>query len=636
MIRIVSILALVAVIFVAYAPVRDAEFLNYDDNEYVYANPDVAEGLTTEGIRWAFTETHSSNWHPVTWIAHMIDVELFGAEPGDAGQHHLANVFMHALATALLAWLGFVLTGHWWASLFVAALFGLHPLHVESVAWISERKDTLSAALGFATLIAFAGYTRHGGKTRYLLVTMLLALGLMAKPILVTWPFAMLILEFWPLRRAVGLRTRLVEKLPWLGLVIASGLATIAAQSAGAAVKSVAAIPMTDRLVNAIHATLVYLGKLVAPLDLAVIYPHWATSNRLTGPGPVQTAIELLLLAVITVGVILLWRRRGERMPLASWGLWLLLLAPVIGILQVGDQAMADRYTYLPSIALFAIPTGVLTRVVRHDPAARIPAISIAILLLIACSIGTWQRAQVWHDSESLFRNAIAVNPDNPNAQLNLGEALERSGNAEEARRHYAIAVELRPGDPLAHFNLANNLRDAGQLDQAAREYEAALRANPDHAASASNFGDLLARQARFDEAITWFRRALEIDPELDAARINLARALLLTNQHAESASLWRRIVGEQPGNAAGWDGLARSTFVDSPTEAVAAARHAVDLAGNNPEYLETLARALGTSGAQDEAMRMMRRSHESYLAAGRQSDAARVQTTLQALEAAQ
>lgn len=603
MIRIVSILALVAAIFVAYAPVRDAGFLNYDDNEYVYANPDVAGGLTPEGVEWAFTETHSSNWHPVTWIAHMIDVELFGVAPADAGKHHVANVFMHALATVLLAWLGFVLTGYWWASLFVAALFGLHPLHVESVAWISERKDTLSAALGFATLIAFVGYTRHGGKLRYLLTTLLLALGLMAKPILVTWPFVMLILEFWPLRRTDSFRARLVEKLPWIGLVIASGIATIAAQSVGPAVKSTAAISMMDRLINAIHSTLAYLAKLVAPLDLAVIYPHWATSKNLAGPGPVQTAIEVLVLAAITVGVVLLWRRRGERMPLASWGLWLLLLAPVIGIFQVGDQAMADRYTYLPSIALFAIPAGILTRVVRHDPGARIPGVSIAVLLLIACSIGTWQRTQVWHDSETLFRDAIAVNPDNPNAHLNLGEALDRGGKAEEARRHYAIAAQLRPGDPLAHFNLANNLRDAGEHDEAALEYEAALRANPDYAAAASNLGDLLARQARFDEAITWFRRALAMDPGLGAARVNLARALSLTNQFVESASLWQQIVSENP---------------------------------DNPEYLESLARALGSSGAQDEAMRVLRRSHGLYIAAGRGSDAARVQVTLETLEAAQ
>ena len=636
MIRIASILALVAAIFVAYAPVRDAEFLNYDDNEYVYANPDVVGGLTPESIDWAFTETHSSNWHPLTWIAHMIDVELFGASPGDAGQHHLANVFMHALATALLAWLGFVLTGHWWASLFVAALFGLHPLHVESVAWISERKDTLSAALGFATLIAFASYTRHGGRARYLLVTVLLALGLMDKPILVTLPFVMLILEFWPLRRTKSLPARVVEKLPWIGLAIASGIATVAAQSSGPAVKSVAAISMTDRFVNAIHANLAYLGKLVAPFDLSVIYPHWATSRSLAGPSTGQTAIELLLLIAITTAVILLWRRREELMPLASWGLWLLLLAPVIGILQVGDQAMADRYTYLPSIALFALPAGALTRLVRLDPRSRIPAVSIAVLLLIACSIGTWQRTQVWQSSETLFRNAVAVSPASPNAHLNLGHALARNGNAEEARQHYAIAVQLRPGDARAHFNLANSLRDAGQLDEATREYQAALRADETNAAAANNLGDLLARQRRFDEAIIWFHRALSIDPELGAARTNLARALLITNQLAESAAVWDHIVSDQPDNAAAWDGLAQATLVDSPGDGVTAARRAVELAPDSPEFTETLARALGTSGAQEEAMATMRRAHDLYRAAEREDDAARVQSILRTLETAQ
>jgi tetratricopeptide (TPR) repeat protein len=388
--------------------------------------------------------------------------------------------------------------------------------------------------------------------------------------------------------------------------------------------------------VNAIHVTLAYLGKLVAPFDLALIYPHWATSRSLAGPSAGQTAIELLLLVAITAAAVLLWRRRNEHMPLATWGLWLLLLAPVIGILQVGDQAMADRYTYLPSIALFALPAGALTRLVRLDPRSRVPAVSIAILLLIACSIGTWQRTQVWQNSETLFRNAVAVNPASPNAHLNLGHALSRSGNAEEARRHYAIAIQLRPGDALAHFNLANSLRDAGQLDEAAREYQMALRADESNAAAANNLGDLLARQGRFDEAITWFQRALAIDPELGAARTNLARALLVTNQLAESAAVWRRLVTDQPDNAAAWDGLARSTLVDSPEDGVTAARRAVKLAADNPGFLETLARALGTSGAQEEAMATMRRARDLYRASGSEADAARVQDIMQTLEAAQ
>ncbi|MBT8479459.1 MAG: tetratricopeptide repeat protein, partial [Gemmatimonadetes bacterium] len=547
MIRALALVALSALIFLAYAPVRDAEFLNYDDNEYVYANPEVAGGLDFESVEWAFTEAHSSNWHPVTWLAHMLDVELFGVAPEDAGEHHLSNVFIHSLATALLAWLGFVLTGRWWASLLVAALFGLHPLHVESVAWISERKDTLSAALGFATLIAWTGYVRRGGRGRYLLTTVLLALGLMTKPILVAWPLVMLLLEEWPLRRDLSLRHRIVEKLPWFGLVAASAIATIMAQSTTQAVKSVSAVPLVDRLINAIHANVAYLGKLVAPLNLSVIYPHWSSIEGLDGPSGLQTALELALLGLITTLAVWVLRRHGRRMPLVMWGLWLILLLPVIGILQVGDQSMADRYTYLPSIGMFTIFVAALLWPVDHDPRSRPVGVAIAALLLVACTIGTWQRAQVWQNSETLFAAAVEAEPMSATAHMNLGQALSRRGAVQEAVRHYAIAASLKPGSATAHFNLGNSLRDTGRLEDAIAEYETALRAQPEYAAAANNLGDVYARQQRFDDAIQWFRRAVDLDPDLAAAHINLARALLIVGRHDEAVAAAERAVNLKP-----------------------------------------------------------------------------------------
>jgi Flp pilus assembly protein TadD len=557
--RALALVALSALIFVAYAPVRDAGFINYDDNEYVYANPEVAEGLDLESIEWAFTESHSSNWHPLTWIAHMLDAEFFGVDPEDAGKHHLSNVFVHAMATVLLAWLGFVLTGRWWASVLVAALFGLHPLHVESVAWISERKDTLSAALGFATLIAWTGYVRRGGRGRYLLTTGLFALGLMAKPILVTWPLVMLLLEEWPLRRDLPLRARVIEKLPWFGLVAASATVTLIVQSAGRSVKSVSTVPVVDRLINAIHAHVAYLSKLIAPLDLSIIYPHWSSTEGLDGPSGLQSAMEFSVLALLTALGVWLWRRNGWRMPLVMWGLWLLVLLPVIGIVQVGDQSMADRYTYLPSIGMFVIFAGALGWTVEHDARARTAAVAIALLLLTGCGIGTWQRAQDWHDSETLFAAAVEAQPMSATAHMNLGQALARRGATAEASRHYAIATRLRPGDPMAYFNLANSLRDLGQLERAVEQYQLALRADPGYAAAANNLGDVHARLQQFDEAIRWFERAVASDPELAAAHINLARACLI---------------------------------VGRTEDAVAAAQRAVELAPANDSYRETLAAA--------------------------------------------
>lgn len=550
MVRAASIVALVALVFVTYLPVRNAAFLNYDDNEYVTANPHVLEGLTAEGVAWAFTHAHSSNWHPVTWIAHMVDVDLYGAEPSDAGRHHLANVFVHAVATVLLAWLGFTWTGRWWASLLVAALFGLHPLHVESVAWISERKDTLSAVFGFATLLAWTGYVRRGGAGRYALTTVLLALGLMTKPILVTWPLVMLVLEFWPLRRDLTWRRRTVEKLPWFGLAAASAVATVLAQSSNQAVRSVAAVPPVDRIVNAIHSTLAYLGKLIAPLDLSVLYPHWSTTPGLNGPPAAQTAIELVILVAITALAFRLWRRNGERLPLAAWALWLILLAPVIGLIQVGDQAMADRYTYLPSIPVFAVFAGALVRMERSDPRARAPLALLAGLLLLACCLGSYRRAGVWRDSEALFRDALAYEDANPNAHLNLGEALSRRGDDEQAITHFESAARLQPGNPMAHFDLGNSLRDQGDLDAAERAYRTALDVDPGYAAAASNLGDLLARQGRFAEAADWFRRATKMDPTLAAAQINLARALLLTGDPGGAVDAASAALALDPSNA--------------------------------------------------------------------------------------
>lgn len=549
MIRALIFVLLSALILVAYAPVRDAGFVNFDDNNYVSANPHVARGLSVDGLKWAFTTGHASNWHPVTWIAHMIDAELYGTGPESAGRHHVANVLTHALATILLAWLGFALTGRWWASVLVAALFGLHPAHVESVAWISERKDTLSAVLGFATLLAWCGFVRHGGRGRYAVTTVLLALGLMAKPILVTWPLVMLLLEVWPLRRKAPWRQRIVEKLPWFGLVLASGIATIAAQSAGAAVRSTTAVPMGARIVNAIHSTVAYLEELVAPRDFSVLYPHWATTRGLEGPTAAQTALGTLILLGITGAAVGFWRRRANALPLVAWALWLLLLAPVIGILQVGDQAMADRYTYLPSIAVFMVFAGALSDLSGARPGLRRPAIGLSLLLLTGCGIGTWHRAGVWKDSETLFRDAIAYEAANPNAHNNLGHALAAQGRSEEAARHYAESIRLSPGDPTTHFNLGNARRDGGELAAAVQAYQSALAIDPAYAAVYSNLGDVYARQGDFEAAIGAFRSALRLDPALKAAQINLARALLLTGDAAGAVEAARGAVAMDPQN---------------------------------------------------------------------------------------
>lgn len=531
------VLLLAGVIGVCFWSSLRHGFVNFDDPQYITANATVQSGLTWDGVRWAFTTIHAANWHPLTWLSHMVDVELFGHER--AAGHRAVNLLLHLLNCVLVYLALWRLTAAQWRSTLVAVLCAIHPLHVESVVWIAERKDLLSACFGLAAIWLYAGFARRRTLTAYLLVLTCFALSLLAKPMLVTLPCVLLLLDYWPLQRMTrtAIASVFIEKIPLFLMSAASCVVTMLAQrSAGA--QDAIDVSLGARLANAVVAYSTYLFKTVWPTDLAVLYPHpihWPWQDM---------AISAAALVVITA--IALWLRH-RRDLLIGW-LWFLgTLVPVIGLVQVGRQSMADRYTYIPLIGVFIMAAWSL-------PAFRegrewISATVTAAIIFCCAGLMLTTRMQVerWHSSVTLFEHAVAVTTNNALAHNNLGEALLREGRAGVALEHFARAVEIEPnyglartnlggallsqnrgGEALPHLREAVRLRpdfpqshilhglalaDRGLLPQARAELETALQLNPTLPAVNRNLGQVLARMGLFDEAIAAFENELRINP---------------------------------------------------------------------------------------------------------------------------
>ncbi len=491
-------LALVLIVAACYWPAGRLGFVNFDDPLYVTGNPHVQAGLTWEGFLWAFQDMGSSNWHPLTWLSHMLDWSLFGA---DARGHHLTNVLLHGLNTLLLFTALSALTGAPGRSACVAALFAVHPVNVESVAWVAERKNLLSTALGLMALQGWAAYVRRPGWKQYLPVAACHGLGLMAKPMLVTLPFLLLLMDYWPCRR-MAFRgsplpfSRLVlEKVPLLALSAASVAVTFAAAAEGGALKTLDHFPLGLRLANALNAYLLYIGKLLWPFDLAVFYPYAA-------PSLLRTALAAALIGGMTL-LALGKARQAPWLP-TGWFWYLGTLVPVIGLVQVGRQSMADRYAYVPFIGLFMIlvwlSAGLPARLQswttggagRRRAAFRVPAIAALIATVVFWGALSQRQLVHWQSSRALFEQALAVNPVNDIAHNNLAHALFQEGDWEGA---------------IAHF----------------RE---AIRINPRYANAYDNLGTVLDRQGRTREAVGQYRLALALEPGHAGAKTHLARAL--------------------------------------------------------------------------------------------------------------
>ena len=539
-------LLLALAVFLVFGRILGHEFINYDDGEYFTANPIVLRGLTSQGVIWAFRTDCASNWHPLTWLSLMFDAELFGTGPVGP---HFTNLLLHAANTVLLFLLLIRLTGGRWRSAFVAALFALHPLHVESVAWVAERKDVLSGLFFMLTLLMYARYAEWKSKGAgpgtagnfsvhsldlrpwsrdYVLALLFFALGLMSKPMLVTLPLVLLLLDYWPLRRFEhSSRWHLVrEKLPFFALSIASSVVTVVVQKG--AVQPLTHLTLGIRAVNAAVAYVRYLYKMFWPFNLAIPYPHH-------GYWPFWL---LGLSAALLLGASLVAVRQGRRFPflVTGWFWYVGMLVPVIGLVQVGMQSMADRYTYLPLIGVFIVLAWTGAELAERWRLPRAVAGSVALLLLAACATRTVDQLRFWRNSDTLFRHAVAVTRGNDVAWYNLGEYHFNRKQINEAIACYRNAVEIRSNYDDALNNLGVALAVKGNLDEAVVRIRQAIRCRPNKADAHYNLGNALVLQNQLDEAVVAYTEALRLRPDYPEAHNNLAN-VLFTQQHRDAAA---------------------------------------------------------------------------------------------------
>jgi protein O-mannosyl-transferase len=523
-----------------YLPVTHNGFLDYDDDDYVTNNQIVQNGLTFNGIQWAFTTFHASNWHPLTWFSHMTDCQLFGLNPG---AHHFVNVLFHAANAALLFVLLFRLTGALWPAAFIAALFAWHPLHVESVAWIAERKDVLSTFFALLSLLSYATFARENCRRSYWFALIFFALGLMAKPMLVTLPFVLLLLDFWPIQRFNDstIQRLLVEKIPFFMLTAISCLVTFFAQRNGDAIVSLKNVSLPYRLENLFVAYAGYLQKIFWPENLAVVYPLPETNSALA-----VTAAGAVLFFVSAAA----WWGRKRAPYLAVGWLWFLgMLVPVIGLVQVGGAALADRYTYLPATGVFvAVTFGALALTERLQFPKMILG-AAAVLVLGTCLIFTEKQLRYWHDSKTLFIRTLAVTKNNDIAHVNLGVAFEQENKPEAALVEYRAAAKLAPTRFQIHNNLGNLLDNLGQPDAALVEYREAIRLNPKAPSLHDSLGIVLVELGNFNEAMEEFTNAARLDPVYPWPHFQMAKALLKQGRDAEAIDQFHAALRLDPEN---------------------------------------------------------------------------------------
>jgi protein O-mannosyl-transferase len=521
-------LLLAAVTLAIYNPVTHHPFVNYDDDRYVTENPHVRQGLTVETFTWALTSTEQANWHPLTWMSHALDCSLFRLNP--AG-HHFTSVLLHAVNVVLLYLLLIWATGRFGPSLFVAMLFALHPINVESVAWVAERKNVLCTTFFFLTLWAYGWYAQKPGSKRYLAVAALFAAGLASKPMVITLPFVLLLLDYWPLNRVAGddsrkaaisqpqfTRSRLVlEKLPLLLLSFASAVITMQAQQAGGAMRSTTQFSLGVRIANAIYAYAMYLWKMVWPAKLAPLYPH---------PGDTLASWRIMVAALMLIAITaVVWRFRERRYLLSGW-LWFLgTLVPVIGLVQVGDAAMADRYAYIPLIGVFVmISFGVADWSAQKKRGAA-PTLAAAVVLMIF-AVATYRQIGYWQSNVDLWTHTLAVTQNNFIAEDNLGGALILEGSEEEAHPHFEAAAQINPKDPMSRNNLGTYFQTHGQLREAVAQYEGAASLTSDPGLLAQTYANLGAAERSLgedNEARKNFDEALQLNPNQFNAWLGMA-----------------------------------------------------------------------------------------------------------------
>ena len=643
---------LVLATFIAYEPVRQNEFTSSDDRGYITKNPDVKAGLTYESIVWAFTSGHAANWHPLTWLSHMLDCELFGLE---AFWHHLTNLWFHVANTLLLFWVLKRMTGAIWPSAFVAAAFALHPLHVESVAWAAERKDVLS---GFFWMLTIAAYIRYAGRRgRYLLVVLVFGLGLMAKPMLVTLPFVLLLLDYWPLGRLQlgrqsGARTfpqsesaggqrlsvghLVAEKIPLFVLAVVSSVITYIVQKHAGTVRTIESLPLNVRVANALVSYISYIGKMIYPRRLAVFYPHPGHSLPMW-----QVIVCFTVFAVVSLGII--YAAKRWRYLVVGWLWYLGTLVPVIGLVQVGAQAMADRYTYLPSIGIFIMVAWGGAELFAKWHYRRIaPGISAGVVLVIML-ICTRMQVRYWQNDFTLFGHALEVTKNNYVMHHSLGAVLQLQGKLDESISHYRQALQIKPNYAKAYNNLGTALQLQGKLDEAISHYRQALQIEPDDALTHNNLGAVLQSQGRLDEAITHFTKAVELNPNSASAHYVLAWALAKGGRTSEAVKHFKEALRLKPDWVSPMNSLAWLLATHSqdkfrnPGEAIRFAERVCELTNyDDAGFVDTLAAAYAAAGRFPDAVSAMEKAVELARSADDDERLERMQNRLQLYEAGQ
>ena len=530
--KLVICAALIAITWIVFAQTLGHEFVNYDDPAYVSENENIRSGLNWHSVAWAFTHVHSQNWHPLTTMSHMLDCQLFGLKPG---AHHFVNVLLHSASAVLLFLLLEQMTRNGggiatlWSSAFVAAIFAIHPLHVESVAWISERKDVLSGLFFMLTLLAYFRYTRKPNIWRYLVMSILFACGLMSKPMLVTLPIVLLLLDYWPLNRfeqsnAVKL---VLEKVPLAVLSIASAVVTLIVQNEGIGLVRPEVLPLSWRFTNAFSVYLIYVWQMIWPANLALGYSHPARLPiwEVAGSAALLIAISLCIFA---------GRKRSPYL-IVGWAWYLIMLLPVIGLVQVGGQSHADRYTYLPQVGLYIAATwGVvdLSRWRRY-PSPVLGA--AAAIILTALSLRAASQVWYWHDSERLWRHVLAVTTQNEVAHLGLGRFLLEQKRLDGGIIEYESAAKIGQPNPDIETTLANLLLKQGRMEEAIQHYQNVIQLEPSSALAHYNLAVGLHRQGHLTEAIVHYKAALKIDPNYPDAEYFLGEALLQNGQPDEA-----------------------------------------------------------------------------------------------------
>jgi len=608
-------LVLVVTTFAVYYPVLDYDFVNFDDPLYLEENRFVRLGLAPESIIWAFTDGIATTgyWAPLTLLTLLWDSQIYGMQ---AGGYHLTNLLLHCINTLLLFVLFRRITGAIWSSALVAMLFAIHPLHVESVAWVSERKDVLSTLFWVLTLWAYAKYTEAPGAGRYMIAIILFILGLTAKPMLVTLPFILLLLDYWPLgrfpvrgtanrkiylRKATGL---VLEKLPFMIIALVAALGAYLGQHAAGTVTPLTGIGLETRISNTLIAYSGYLRDMFWPVNLAVLYPH---------PGDLPVWMPLLA-AVLLCGVTIVVLRRMVTWPFLflGWFWYLLTLAPVSGIVVIGPHATADRYTYVPLIGLFVMIAWGVPKLMARFPGKKIWLATSSLVALSALTVLTHKQIQHWENSFTLFTHTLAVTSNNPIAHNNLGLALEKRGNTNAAIEHYREALRIKPDYLIAYNNIGNALLKQGNIDAAIRQYREALYLKPDYAKAHNNIGNAFQHQGNIDDAIKHYRKALRLKPDYEGAHNNLGLALEKRGNIDEAMGHYLEAIHINPGSETAHNNtgnaLLRQGLIDD------AIKHYLAALRIKPDYEEAhngLASAFYHQGDLTMAIRHFRKAIE-------------------------